>query len=151
MLVLNETQIKSIHFSWVVIQEDPEAMLSFYDHLFEIAPETRHFFDNDLTKQSDKLKMTFEFLVDHLEQFEYVQDAIEKLGKFHNRIQIEPCHYVSLKVALLKMIEENMGDKFSSEIEEAWKVVIDYVSEVMINCSVNNNGKLGRIFTSLFK
>lgn len=151
MLELNETQIKSIHFSWVVIQEDPEAMLIFYDYLFEIAPETRHFFDNDLTKQSDKLKITFDFLVDHIEQFEYIQDAIEKLGKFHNRIQIEATHYASLKVALLKMIEKNMGDKFNDEIEEAWTVVIDYVSEIMINSSVTSSRRIGRLFTGLFK
>ncbi len=144
-MVLNESQIQLIEFSWEVINENPLSMLKFYDHLFEIAPETIHFFPDDIRMQSDKLAHTMNFIVTHLNKLDNIECSINELGRFHNKLEIEPSHYSKLKVALIRTIKENMGEKYEESIGQAWETTLDYLSARMLGAKPVRKSKWAKI------
>lgn len=149
-MVLSKSQIKSIDYSWEILSLKPNAMMSFYDHLFKIAPETIHYFPDDMTKQSEKLAYTIGFMVGNLDRLEDIKGAIEDVGRFHNKLDIDAYQYENLKIALIETIKENMESSYSLEIEEAWKTLIDYVSDLMINAPSKKKSKLRRLLANMF-
>lgn len=140
-MIINESQIQLIAYSWEVLCEYPQSMNVFYDHLFEIAPETIHFFPDDISHQSDKLAHTMNFIVSNLEQLDNISDTIKDLGRFHNKIEIEPKHYIHLRVALIKTIKDNMGIKYHEEIGEAWDSVLYQLSQLMLKAGPKKKRK----------
>ncbi|MEP1032552.1 globin domain-containing protein [Ekhidna sp.] len=148
--VLKEEEINLIDYSWEVLSTSPQSMMRFYDHLFAIAPETRHFFPDDISKQSEKLAYTIGFIVGNLERLETIKNAIEDIGRFHNKLQIEAYHYTNLKIALVKTIEENMEEKYHEDIGKAWYSALDYVSNLMLNAATKKQGRFVRFTSKLF-
>lgn len=140
-----------IDLSWEAIRQNPDAMVRFYDHLFAIAPETRHFFSEDNTKQSEKLAYTLGFLVVNLRRLEEIRDAIEDLGRFHNRLQIEDSHYGHLKIALIETIKEIMGANYTEDVGAAWDSVLEYVSNIMINAPEKRKKRFKKLLTAIFE
>ncbi|WP_436516291.1 globin domain-containing protein [Ekhidna sp. To15] len=126
-------------------------MTKFYDHLFDIAPETIHYFPDDISKQSDKLAHTMNFVVSNLTRLEDIKNTIEELGRFHNRLDIEPEHYLKLSTALVRTIKENMGDRYKDEIGEAWNKVLEYLSQVMLNARTKKRKNIIANLITLFK
>ena len=149
-MILTKTQIELIDYSWEVLSANPNLMMRFYDHLFELAPEAIHFFPDDMAKQSEKLAYTIGFIVGNLDRLEEIKDAIEDVGRFHNKLQIDAYHYENLKKALLMTIEENMGEQYSINVGEAWETVIDFVSETMLNAPGYQKGRLKRLLSKVF-
>lgn len=52
---MTSTQINLIMDSWDKVSQDPTIIQIFYGKLFEIAPRTKSYFPEDLTKQCEKL------------------------------------------------------------------------------------------------
>ncbi len=140
-MIINESQIQLIAYSWEVLCESPQSMNGFYDHLFELAPETIHFFPDDITQQSDKLAHTMNFIVSNLEQLDHILDTIEDLGRFHNKIEIEPKHYIHLRTALIKTIKDSMGISYHEGIGEAWDNVLYQLSQLMLKAGPRKKRK----------
>ena len=55
----------------------------FYDRLFEIAPDVRPLFPNDLKEQKKKLVAMLATAVTNLHQIETIAPAVADLGKRH--------------------------------------------------------------------
>ena len=60
-----------------------QAAVMFYDRLFEIAPETRTLFPQDLTQQKAKLMSMLGTAVANLHQLETILPAVKDLGRRH--------------------------------------------------------------------
>ena len=73
----------------------------FYDRLFEIAPETRTLFPQDLTQQKGKLMSMLGTAVANLHQFEAILPAVRDLGRRHKGYGVASEHYAPVGAALL--------------------------------------------------
>lgn len=141
LMLLNEEQVRLINWSWEALSSKPKSMIRFYDHLFDISPETRHFFPDDITKQSEKIGYSIGFIVDNLSKLHDIKDEIEALGRFHNKLHIEPNNYINVKVAFIKTIQEYLGESYHDEIGKAWDLALSYVSDLMITSSPKKKKK----------
>ncbi len=125
-------QIDLITKSWGKISQDPNLILSFYQKLFEIAPQTKDYFPSDLTKQSEKLAYTLGFIVGNLDRFENIEGAIRKLGTIHQKLKIKDEEYGFMKEALLFTIDNALSGDNTPTIQ-AWDTAFTLISDLMIN------------------
>src|SRR6266540_2689175 len=73
----------------------------FYDRLFEIAPDVRRMFPDDLNDQKLKLIAMLTTAVGNLHQIDKIMAAVEGLGRRHAGYGVKPEHYQPVGAALL--------------------------------------------------
>lgn len=92
----------------------------FYDRLFEIAPNVRPLFPNDLKEQKKKLIAMLATAVTNLHQAEKIIPAVQELGKHHAGYGVTAKHYEPVGAALLWTLEQGLGADFTPPLKEAW-------------------------------
>ena len=92
----------------------------FYDRLFEIAPDVRPLFPDDLKEQKKKLVAMLATAVTNLHQIETIAPAVADLGKRHAAYGIKLEHYEPVGAALLWTLEQGLGPAFTPPVKDAW-------------------------------
>jgi hemoglobin-like flavoprotein len=92
----------------------------FYDRLFEIAPEVRPLFPDDMKEQKKKLIAMLATAVTNLHQAEMIIPAVEALGKRHASYGVTAAHYEPVGAALLWTLEQGLGPDFTPPLKAAW-------------------------------
>jgi hemoglobin-like flavoprotein len=92
----------------------------FYDHLFEIAPEVRPLFPEDLQEQKKKLVSILGTAVANLHQLDRIIPAVEDLGGRHSAYRVKPENYQPVGAALLWTLEQGLGAEFTPSLKKAW-------------------------------
>ena len=103
----------------------------FYDRLFEIAPETRTMFPQDLTQQKAKLMSMLGTAVANLHQLETILPAVRDLGRRHKGYGVASEHYAPVGAALLWTLEKGLGPDFTPEVKAAWTDTYTALAGVM--------------------
>ena len=103
----------------------------FYDRLFEIAPETRTLFPQDLTQQKGKLMSMLGTAVANLHQLETILPAVRDLGRRHKGYGVGSEHYAPVGAALLWTLEKGLGADFTPEVKAAWTDTYTALAGVM--------------------
>jgi hemoglobin-like flavoprotein len=106
-------------FKKVVPIADTAADL-FYDRLFEIAPDVRSMFPDDIKDQKKKLIAMLATAVTNLHQVEAILPAVENLGKRHVAYGVTAKHYEPVGAALLWTLEQGLGPDFTPPVKAAW-------------------------------
>ncbi len=105
----------------------------FYVLLFEANPELRQHFKNDLTAQTKMLVSMLSSLVKGLNRLPEIEGGLRELGKRHIRdYQTARMDYDKVARALLKALEEFLGDEFTPELRQAWAAVYGRIAAIMI-------------------
>ena len=146
---MKQEQIDSITTSWERLSTEPNLIKTFYGKLFEIAPQTRHYFPEDMTKQSEKLAYTLGFVVGNLNRLEDIKEAVEELGRTHRKLKIKDEEYEYVKQALLITIDETLDGDNKTTLD-AWDIALSYVSDVMINAPEIRKPSKRTLFQRLF-
>src|SRR5260370_37883119 len=73
----------------------------FYDRLFEIAPEVRSMFPQDLAEQKKKLMGMLGTAVGNLHTLETILPAVQDLRKRHNGYRVTAAHHAPGRAAVL--------------------------------------------------
>jgi hemoglobin-like flavoprotein len=108
----------------------------FYVLLFEANPELRRHFKNDLTNQTKMLVSMLTSLVRGLNRLPEIEGGLRELCKRHvSEYKTARVDYDKVGRALLKTLEEFLGDEFMPEIHQAWTAVYGRVAAVMIEAS----------------
>lgn len=107
--------------------------LLFYGKLFEIAPEVRPMFHNDLDLQIRKLMDMLGSVVESLDHFESVRPKLEDLGHQHVGYGVRAEQYEVLISALLWTLSKALGADFDDRTSEAWRNALEAISEAMKN------------------
>ena len=94
----------------------------FYARLFQIAPQVRATFPDDMTDQRRQLLATLEGAVAGL-------DHLEKLAP-QDQETVGP-HDAAVGAALLWTLDKALGEEFTAEVEDAWVAVYGVLSKVM--------------------
>ena len=104
----------------------------FYARLFEIAPEVKPLFRNDMREQGRKLMMTLGVVVGGLKNLEAIAPAAKALAVKHVGYGVKAGHYRPVGEALIWTLEKGLGEDFSPKVKDAWIAAYGLLSGVMI-------------------
>lgn len=115
----------------------------FYQRLFELAPEYRSMFSEDMAPQKRKLLAMLAFIVraldwdpaDWRESVDPEQDlflVVLALGRRHSELYEVPDEaYDAVGAALLWTLDYGLGEAFTEEVREAWTRVYTILAQTM--------------------
>jgi hemoglobin-like flavoprotein len=103
----------------------------FYKRLFEIAPQVRALFSDDLGEQKRKLMAMIATAVGGLHNLDTLVPAVKALGARHVGYGAKAEHYAVVGEALLWTLERGLGEAFTPEVRESWTKVYGTLAAVM--------------------
>jgi hemoglobin-like flavoprotein len=107
----------------------------FYSRFFELAPETRRLFPDDMEKQQLKLMDTIAAIVGTLDQREMFQSIISHTGRKHADFGVERSHFIAFGEALIWSLQRQFGAAFTPEMQQAWVVLYDAIQAEMMRAA----------------
>lgn len=143
-MMLSGAHKAAIKRSWelVVPIADTAADL-FYKRLFELAPQYRRLFEQDLAPQKRKLLAMLQFIVKSMdwpaeawrESVDVENDlflVVLALGRRHSELYAVPdASYDAVGAALLWTLDYGLGEAFTEEVKEAWTRVYTLLATTM--------------------
>ena len=112
----------------------PEFASSFYETLFENAPEAKPLFaSTDLGEQQKKLLASLVLVVENLRKGDVLGSALRGLGARHVQYGALPEHYPIVGGALLQTFEKFLGDDWTPEVKQAWVDAYGAITEIMLD------------------
>jgi nitric oxide dioxygenase len=118
-------------FSKVAPISDQAAAI-FYDRLFEVAPQVKMMFPEDMTEQRKKLMGTLAFVVNGLSDLPSILPAASALAIRHVSYGAKREHYPVVGAALLYTLEQGLGEAWTPEVASAWTAAYEILSGFMI-------------------
>ena len=103
----------------------------FYGRLFEIAPQVRAMFPDNLSEQKKKLMAMLSTAVSNLHKLETILPAVKDLGSRHKGYGVTAAHYAPVGAALLWTLKKGLGADFTPETKEAWTATYTALAGVM--------------------
>jgi len=107
----------------------------FYGRFFELAPDTRRLFPNDMERQQLKLMDTIAALVGTLDRRELFQSIISHTGRKHADLGVQTSHFAAFGEALIWGLQQQFGPAFTPEMRQAWLVLYDAVQGDMMRAA----------------
>jgi hemoglobin-like flavoprotein len=104
----------------------------FYHRFFELAPDSRRLFPDDMERQHLKLMDSLAAIVGALDQHEIFQSVISHTARQHARFGAAPAHFVAFREALMWSLQEQLGSTFTPEMKRAWSQLYDAVQSKMV-------------------
>ena len=135
---MNTDTITLVRQSWAkVVPIAPQAAALFYQNLFAADPALRPLFTGDMTEQGHKLTQMLGAAVGKLDDLDTLVPVLQSLARRHVGYGVQDAHYQTVGAALLKTLEQGLGDDFTPPVREAWAAVYGLVADVMIRASRN--------------
>ena len=133
---MNTKQIELVQASFEMVRPiADQAAETFYQRLFEIAPQYRSMFKHDMKKQGAMLMSTLGLAVGSLNNLEAILPAVRSLGQRHAGYGVTAEHYQPVAEAFLWTLEYYLGEDFTPELKDAWVVAYTTLAGVMIEAS----------------
>lgn len=130
-------ELALIEADGAVLRLVPDAFArEFYDTLFELAPETRALFPDEMVEQRGKFVAELEFLIDSATASAVAGDLgpfLERthdLGRRHAHYGVTGADYAVLGAALISAIGARI-DGWDADHERAWTKFYRLISDVM--------------------
>jgi hemoglobin-like flavoprotein len=111
----------------------PQAADLFYGRLFEVAPQVRSLFPDDMSEQKKKLMGMLAVVVNGLDKLDTILPAASALAKRHVSYGAEPEHYPVVGGALLWTLEKGLGEAWTPDVADAWTDAYATLSGFMIS------------------
>jgi hemoglobin-like flavoprotein len=106
--------------------------LAFYRRLFELAPQVRPLFKDDIESQASKLMEMIALAVSLTDRPESMEIDLRDLGARHLDYGTEDAHYAVVGAALLDMLAEVLGEDFTPATRAAWTEFYGLISTKML-------------------
>jgi len=120
---VNPAQQEIVRTTFAKLAVMPEvAGALFYQRLFDLNPELRPLFKNDMRIQGVKLMTMLAMVVYNLHEPGQVLPAIRDLGVRHVGYGVKLADYDALEDALLWALAQALGDDFTPAARDAWTV-----------------------------
>jgi hemoglobin-like flavoprotein len=130
MLTANDIALVRASFARVLPIKDAAADL-FYARLFEVAPQVRTLFPDDLREQKQKLMAMIATAVGGLTDLEALVPKVKALGARHVAYGATAGHYEVVGEVLLWTLERGLGDSFTPGVRAAWTKVYGVLAATM--------------------
>lgn len=120
--------------SFVLVREHKEAFAKrFYEILFEESPQLKPLFkETNIHRQSEKLYESLVLLVENIRNPDVLKSVLGPLGQNHKAYGAIEQHYPFVGSALLKALEEYIGDAWTKEVAQAWTDTYGAVMDMML-------------------
>ncbi len=129
---MNSHEIHLIRKTFAEVERPTHvAALIFYRRLFTMAPALRPMFKTGVEEQSRKLMEMLSFAVSRLDAPEVLLPELEALGARHVGYGVQEFHYEIVGGALLGMLQETLGEKFTPEVAAAWTKLYALIADTM--------------------
>lgn len=125
---MDAEQVQIIRRTFVHIADAKTLARSLYRHLFEIAPETRSIFREGVDEQAERMARAMMAFVQHLDDPTTLAPMFERLAARHDSLGIEKDHFGPVGTALLRSLEEQLGEAWTTETEAAWRAAYDLLA-----------------------
>lgn len=102
-----------------------------YSRFFELAPDAKALFKNDMKLQRAKLMDMIAALVGSLDQQALFQSIITNSGRHHARFGVRPSQYAALGEALIWSLERKLGTSLTPELLASWRALYATVQAEM--------------------
>lgn len=102
-----------------------------YSRFFELAPDAKALFKNDMERQRAKLMDMIAALVGSLDQHALLHSIITNSGRHHARFGVLPSQYTALGEALMWSLERKLGTSLTPEVLASWKALYATVQAEM--------------------
>ena len=107
----------------------------FYSRFFELAPDARALFPENIARQQLKLMDMIAAIVGALDKREIFQSIISYSGRQHAQFGAKRSHFVAFGNALIWALEQQFGDAFTPQLKQAWITLYDEVQREMIRAA----------------
>ena len=130
---MDSLQVTLVRRSFALVQPiAPQAAALFYDHLFEADPSLRGLFRGDMRGQGERLMTMIGRAVDLFGQPDVLMPVLRSLGARHLAYGVEDRHYATVGSALMKTLEQGLGDAFTPAVREAWNDLYAVIAATMV-------------------
>lgn len=129
---MNRSQIDLVKSSFALVQPiaAPAAAL-FYDNLFQADPALRRLFKGDMAQQGERLMAMIAAAVGMLDRPAALMPVLRSLGARHAGYGVADAHYDTVGAALLKTLEQGLGEAWTAELHDAWAAVYGVIASTM--------------------
>lgn len=140
---MTEKQIGLVKRTWKIFREiDPDLVGdTFYSKLFNDNPSLRRMFPKNMEQQYRKLIDMLSAIVARLERLHELSNDIAALAQRHSGYGVRPAHYRLVGKALLWTLKQGLGNDWTKDVEEAWTLCYNILSEAMINATARQEKK----------
>ena len=133
---MSPEEIWSVQDTFAAVAADSETVTDLvYTRLFEIAPEVRPLFKNDMKAQGMKLMAALTLVVRSLGHLESILPVARKLAIDHVSHGVEAKHYAVVGEALIWTLDKGLGKAFTDDVKEAWVKAYGLLSSAMIEAA----------------
>lgn len=142
---MNADTLDRVRSSWAqVVPIGPQAARLFYENLFATDPGLRLLFRNDLDAQAAKLTAMLDAAVRGLGDLNSLVPVLQTLARRHAGYGVRPEHYAVVGAALLRTLEQGLGESFTPPVHTAWAEVYGLVADVMIAAGQDDRAETER-------
>jgi len=115
----------------------------FYGRLFEIAPQVRPMFPEDVREQGKKLMAALAMVVGGLTNLPSILPAASAMAKRHVDYGVEADHYPVVGEALLWTLGKGLGEAWTPELQTAWTSAYGVLSGYMVSEAYGDSAAAG--------
>ncbi|MBX3724572.1 MAG: hypothetical protein KF823_01465 [Xanthomonadales bacterium] len=130
---MSPEDIERVRSSFAVLQGGSgDTAALFYRHLFDLAPQARPLFPEDMEAQGEKLMSMLAAIVSALDRPDELHALFADMGRRHVGYGAQESHYDAVGAALLRSLHDALGPAWSPGVEDAWAQVYGAMAEAMI-------------------
>ena len=115
-----------------LVHEDTELVSRLYELLFERHPDVRAMFPQDMTAQVHRFVTEIEAFAVAMPDLRAVEERAAQLGARHVRYGVRPAQFPYVRDALLDVLAERLGERFSPAHRMAWARAYNLMAEIMM-------------------
>ena len=104
----------------------------FYGRLFDLAPQLRPLFPEDMRGQKKKFMQMLELVMKCLNAPGRFLPAVVGLGQRHTDYGVVPEHYGFVGDALMWALDQGLREAFTDDVQTAWIAAYGTLADVMI-------------------
>jgi hemoglobin-like flavoprotein len=117
---LTASEIRLIAESYDLVSVGRRFARNFYTRLFELSPEIRTLFPDDISVQVVKLTEMLDMLVHRLDRPQELVAMLEELGERHRGYGVSSHHFAPVGRALFDTLAGELGPRFDDPTRRAW-------------------------------
>ncbi|XP_063418622.1 cytoglobin-1-like isoform X1 [Mytilus trossulus] len=139
---VSEEEVKLVVDSWTILRDDTYVGLHIFNRFFQMHPEFKKLFteqmtveDNDLLVDEEKLRhhgnIVMEGLgaaVESLDDSVFLSNVLVTMGESHARHNVKPEMVILLWPAIRDAFNGCLGTDFTTQMATAWEHVFEYMA-----------------------
>ncbi len=115
---------------------------NFFKRMFELDASLPDLFSHDMVRQHHKFMYMLALIISTLDNPETLASISRNLGERHFSYGVQRRHYDIGREALLYVLQEHLGDRFTPAIRASWECLLDDFIELACD-NLYHNGEAG--------